>query len=306
MNKNILVTGGSGFIGSEICLSLKSQGYNVIVYDNFYRNSQANILKKKNIKVIKGDIRKKESLFKIKYKFDSVIHLAAINGTKNFYTNPCEVLEVATKGIFNILDYCKTKKIKNLIIASSSEVYNIPNMIPTDENEPIKIPDVYNPRFSYSAGKIISEIAGINYGKKYFKKLIIFRPHNVYGRNMGNEHVIPEFINKISNSKKSIKIIGSGREKRSFIHIQDFISAFNLIMHKGKHLGIYNIGTSEMVTMNHILKKLMLIMNKKIKVIKTKGHSGSTKLRCPNISKIKKLGFKQKYDLSSGLREILE
>ena len=198
------------------------------------------------------------------------------------------------------------KKIKNLIIASSSEVYNIPNKIPTDENEPIKIPDVYNPRFSYSAGKIISEIAGINYGKKYFKKLIIFRPHNVYGRNMGNEHVIPEFINKISNSKKSIKIIGSGREKRSFIHIQDFISAFNLIMHKGKHLGIYNIGTSEMVTMNHILKKLMLIMNKKIKVIKTKGHSGSTKLRCPNISKIKKLGFKQKYDLSSGLREILE
>lgn len=302
--KNILITGGTGFIGSEISISLKKQGYNVVIFDNFYRNTQKKKITNNNISIIKGDIRKIESLNKIKKKFDTVIHLAAINGTKNFYSKPCEVIEVATKGIFNILDFCLKKKIKNLIIASSSEVYNIPSRIPTKEDESIKIPNVHNPRFSYSAGKIISEIAGINYGKKFFNKMIIFRPHNVYGKNMGEDHVIPELIKKIKKSK-NVEIIGTGREKRSFIYIDDFISAFNLMIHKGKHLEIYNIGTSEMISINQLVGKLKQIMNKKIQIKKTNGHLGSTSLRCPDITKIKKLGFKQKYNLTRGLEKII-
>lgn len=305
MKKNILVTGGTGFIGSEISLSLHNQGYNVFVFDNFYRNSQLKLLRKNKINVIKGDIRNYSSLNKIKYKINIVIHLAAINGTKNFYDKPCEVLEVASKGIFNILDFCISRKIKNLIIASSSEVYNLPKKIPTKENEPIKIPDIYNPRFSYSTGKILSEIAGINYGRKYFKKLIIFRPHNVYGKNMGKDHVIPELINKIKKSHSNLKIYGSGNEKRSFIHIKDFISAFNIILHQGKHLELYNIGSSDVVTINTLAKKLMTQMNKKLKIVKIKGHIGSTKIRCPDISKIKKLGFNLKYNLDNGIKEVL-
>ena len=65
----------------------------------------------------------------------------------------------------------------------------------------LKIPDIYNPRYSYGGGKILTELIGINYGRKYFKKLIIFRPHNVYGPDMGNEHVIPELINRFKNLK---------------------------------------------------------------------------------------------------------
>ena len=76
---------------------------------------------------------------------------------------------------------------------------------------------------------------GIHYGKKYFKKLIIFRPHNVYGPDMGNEHVIPEIINKFKSLKgKSLKIQGSGNEIRSFIYIDDFVQAFDLLLKKGK------------------------------------------------------------------------
>ena len=89
------------------------------------------------------------------------------------------------------------------------------------------IPNPFNPRYSYSAGKIITEIMGINYAK-FFKKLIIIRPHNVYGPNMGKEHVIPEIImkfNKLKN-KKIVKIIGDGTETRSFIYISDFVDAF--------------------------------------------------------------------------------
>ena len=96
------------------------------------------------------------------------------------------------------MEACIKNKIKEIFLASSSEVYQTPIKIPTDEKEILKIPDVYNPRYSYGGGKILTELMGINYGKKYFKKMIIFRPHNVYGQDMGNEHVIPEFINKIS------------------------------------------------------------------------------------------------------------
>ena len=84
--------------------------------------------------------------------------------------------------------------------------------------------------------KIFCELMAANYGKKYFKKMIIFRPHNVYGPNMGNEHVVPEFINKLKNKKNkkvNFKIKGTGKEKRSFIYIDDFADAF-MIMLKGK------------------------------------------------------------------------
>ena len=85
-----------------------------------------------------------------------------------------------------------------------------------------------NPRFSYAGGKIFTELMGINFGK-YFKKLIIFRPHNVYGKDMGNDHVIPEFINRFKKlkNKKKFSIQGTGNEIRSFIHIEDFIDGFD-------------------------------------------------------------------------------
>lgn len=149
---------------------------------------------------------------------------------------PIHVFNVGIKGIFNILEICNDYKIKNFFLASSSEVYQTPNKIPTSENEMLKVPDVYNPRYSYGAGKIISEMLSLYYGKKFFKKMIIFRPHNVYGEDMGHEHVIPELINKALKNKKNkyIKIKGKGKEIRSFIYINDFMQAFDLIFRKEK------------------------------------------------------------------------
>ena len=195
---------------------------------------------------------------------------------------------------------------KELYLASSSEVYQTPDKIPTDETEPLRIPDIFNPRHSYGGGKILTELMGIHYGKKYFKKLIIFRPHNVYGPDMGNEHVVPEFLNRFKRLKKDkFKIQGTGKEIRSFIYIEDFLRAFSLILNKGKHLNIYNIGTSEKVKIKDLAYKLSKIFNKKIVLKKTSLLAGGTKIRVPNISKIKSLGFQQKYNLKKGLLETL-
>ena len=306
--KHFFVTGGTGFIGSAICELLVNKGHKVTIYDDNSRGSLRRVTHiKKKIKIVKGDIRNYEQLNKAMNNVDVVIHLAYINGTKFFYTKPVLILDIAIKGIINILQLCIKKKIKEIYLASSSEVYQTPGKIPTDEKESLKIPDIYNPRYSYGGGKILTELMGVHFGKKYFKKLIIFRPHNVYGPNMGYEHVIPEFIKRFKNLKsKKFKIQGTGNEVRSFIYIDDFISAFNLILNKGKHLNIYNIGTSEKIKIKYLANKLSKLFNKKIKLKRTSGKKGGTKIRLPDIKKIMKLGFRQKISLTKGLRKIIK
>ena len=305
--KTFLVTGGTGFIGSNICKLLIKKKYRVKIFDNNLRGDLNNIKKiKKKIKFIKGDIRNIDALIRASRNTDAVIHLAYINGTKYFYTKPVLVLDVAVKGIINVIEACMKNGIKELYLASSSEVYQTPNKIPTDEHESLKIPNIFNPRYSYGGGKILTELMGIHYGKKYFKKMIIFRPHNVYGPNMGYEHVIPEFIKRFKSlKKKKFKIQGTGNEIRSFIYIEDFIAAFNTILNRGKHLNIYNIGTNEKIKIKDLAHKLSKIFNKKIILKKTLLTKGSTKIRVPNIRKITSLGFKPRFNLSKGLRKTL-
>ena len=305
--KTFLVTGGTGFIGSNICKLLIKKKYRVKIFDNNLRGDLNNIKKiKKKIKFIKGDIRNSDALIRASRNTDAVIHLAYINGTKYFYTKPVLVLDVAVKGIINVIEACMKNGIKELYLASSSEVYQTPNKIPTDEHESLKIPNIFNPRYSYGGGKILTELMGIHYGKKYFKKMIIFRPHNVYGPNMGYEHVIPEFIKRFKSlKKKKFKIQGTGNEIRSFIYIEDFIAAFNTILNRGKHLNIYNIGTNEKIKIKDLAHKLSKIFNKKIILKKTLLTKGSTKIRVPDIRKITSLGFKPRFNLSKGLRKTL-
>ena len=113
--KHFLVTGGTGFIGSSICQMLIENGHKVTIFDN---NSRGNLGKiysiKKKIKFIKGDIRNYKKLNKAALKVDSIIHLAYVNGTKYFYSNPTLVLDIAIKGIVNIFEVCKKNKIREL------------------------------------------------------------------------------------------------------------------------------------------------------------------------------------------------
>ena len=307
--KNFLITGGTGFIGSAITKYLIKNKYKVSVFDNNSRGKLNRLHEVANKFVfINGDIRNIKKVSAACKNKDVVIHLAYVNGTETFYKKPIEILDIAVKGIINVIESCIKNKIKELYIASSSEVYQTPFTIPTKESEMLKIPDIYNPRYSYGGGKIISELLGIHYGKKFFKKLVIFRPHNVYGSDMGNEHVIPQFINrmkKINKNKRNFDIMGTGKEIRSFIHINDFINAFSLILRKAKHLEIYNIGTEEKIRINKLALLISKLMNKKIFIKRKKIAKGSTRMRCPDITKIKKIGFVKRISLKKGLENII-
>ncbi len=312
--KRYLVTGGTGFIGSALVRRLLEEGNQVRVLDSDLRG---NPLRLKDvlsrIEIIKGDIREPEVVRSAVKGVGVVCHLAYLNGTEFFYTKPELVLEIGVKGMVNVLDACIKQGVRELIVASSSEVYQTPPKIPTDETVPLSIPDPLNPRYSYGGGKIISELMAINYGRKYFDRVVIFRPHNVYGPDMGWEHVIPQLALRMrelcqKNKDKEIRfpIQGSGEETRAFIFIDDFIAGLMLVINNGEHLGIYNIGTMEEVSIKKVAIEVGSYFGKEIIVVPGKLAEGGTLHRCPDISKLKKLGFTPQVSFSQGLRQAID
>ena len=193
MKRKFLVTGGTGFLGAGLVKKLLKEGHQVSVLDNDSRGRKSRLDKElSNIEVVIGDIRDPRTVEKAIKGCQSVIHMAYINGTEFFYSKPELVLEVGVRGMLNVLDACKSQKVGDLVLISSSEVYQTPPVIPTPEDVPLVIPDIHNPRYSYGGGKIISELLAINYGRKDFERVVTVRPHNVFGPDMGWEHVIPQ------------------------------------------------------------------------------------------------------------------
>jgi nucleoside-diphosphate-sugar epimerase len=304
-----LVTGGTGFVGSALVRHLLHQGHRVRVLDNDWRGSISRLKDvQSEFESVTADIRNTEAVSKAVKDVDSVCHLAFVNGTKFFYTQPELVLDVGVRGMLNVVDACLKHGVGELILASSSEVYQMPPVIPTDETTPLYIPDILNPRYSYAAGKIISEALAINYGRKYFQRVVIFRPHNVYGPDMGWEHVIPQFALRMrqlcqdnKDERISFSLQGTGKETRSFVFIEDFIAGLDLMLKHGKHMGIYHIGTMEEVTIEALAHQVADYFGRSIEVVPGEPAIGGTPRRCPNIAKLAALGYKPQFPLRKGV-----
>ena len=307
--KKVLVTGGTGFIGSALVKGFLASGAEVRSLDNDSRGSRSKLGEAAGcMELLTGDIRDAGVVREAVKGVDMVCHLAYINGTEFFYTKPELILEVAVKGMMNVLDACIAENVKELILASSSEVYQTPPVIPTDETAPLIVPDVLNPRFSYGGGKIICELLAVNYGRKFFDKVLIFRPHNVYGPDMGREHVIPQFALRMKELFEQqpegivdFPIQGSGDETRAFIYIDDFTQALLRVIETGEHLNIYHIGTDREVTVRELAQTMARCCGREIRVIPGDLLKGSTTRRCPDTRKLKGLGFMPSVTLDQGV-----
>lgn len=311
MNSKVLVTGGTGFIGSNLVKELVDHDYDVTVFDNNFRGRLRNLGEYiEKVRFIEGDIRDPHNLLEASRDKNALFHLAYINGTEFFYKIPETVLEVGVKGAINTLDAAVKNQIGKYVLASSSEVYQQPTRIPTDETERIIIPDVTNPRFSYSGGKIINELMAIHYARRYGFTAIIFRPHNVYGPDMGYEHIIPEVVmrlKKVSNNfqdkEVDLPIQGTGEETRAFCFVKDAVRGIRMCMEQGRSGEIYNVGTSEEISIKEVVRMISDIFSIKTTIIPGKRREGGTTRRCPDISKLASLGYRPEVSLGDGLRE---
>lgn len=307
--KSYLVTGGCGFLGSALVRRLVQEGHRVRVLDN---DSRGEIARLNDIaggfEYVMGDVRDADAVKRAVEGVDSVCHFAFVNGTEFFYTKPNLVLDVAVKGIVNVLEACQRFHVPEFALASSSEVYQDPPVIPTDEAAPLSIPDPLNPRYCYAAGKIISEIMTLNMGRAQFKRLLIIRPHNVYGPAMGWEHVIPQFLlrmhalNGSENGTIAFPIQGDGHQTRSFVFVSDFIDGLMAVLRRGEHMGIYNVGTPEEIAIGELARMVAELYGRRIQIVPSPALLGGAKRRCPDIAKVTALGYQPRFSLREGLK----
>jgi nucleoside-diphosphate-sugar epimerase len=286
----ILVTGGAGFIGSALVKALVGAGEKVRVLDNGFRS-------KPGTNFIFGDIRDFDDVSEAAEGVDAIYHLAFINGTRHFYETPDLVLDVAVRGIINVVSACHVHNVATLMLVSSSEVYQTPPVVPTDETAPMTIPDLFNPRYSYAAGKIISEMMAVHC--KPASRVVIVRPHNIYGPNMGDEHVIPNVVHKILKGE-AIKLWGLA-QTRAFCHIDDAVRG--LMIARDAPGGVYNLGTTEEVTIRDLADRIAALLGREAKIVESEVMDGGALRRCPDISRLAALGYRPRVRLDEGLKE---
>ena len=312
--KKYLITGGAGFIGAHLVKNLLDESNHVSVIDNFYRSVPERIKvfeTNPNFRIFNSDIKNLSAIKPLFDDVDCVYHLAAINGTENFYKIPVEILDVGIYGIRNVLESADFHKVKNVIIASSAEVYQTPAEIPTKEDTILTIPDIKNPRFSYGLSKIVTESYSMNYDFKHGTKVKIFRPHNIYGPDMGFKHVIPQFISTLIQMKKDneSKFVSNGslEATRAFCFISDLIKGLRILEETDITKEIFHIGTNEEIEIEKLIDTLASILSINVSSKTTlDNHIGGTSRRCPDITKMRSLGYSPTTSILKGLEETCE
>jgi nucleoside-diphosphate-sugar epimerase len=310
-----LVTGGAGFIGANLARRLVADGHEVRVLDNMSRGRADRLGGAACETVVPGDIRDAAAVAGAMAGCDSVIHMASVQGTARFYDDPRAVLDTAVRGTLNVLDACEKAGVRELLLVSSSEAYQSPPVIPAPETVPLSVPDPLNPRFSYGGGKIAAELMAIAWARAgILDRLIVVRPHNCYGIHGGYEHVIPQLATRMARLAAEhdgdgpipFPIQGSGDETRAFCHVSDCVDAFALLLEKADPLGIYHVGNPEEVTIKYLVQLIGKHYNKDVEILPGALPEGSPSRRCPDISKMRALGYEPRIPLAQGLGPVLD
>ena len=297
-----LVTGGAGFVGSALVRRLRRDGHEVTVFDRFSRGKSERI--PGDVVALKGDIRDGHAVRQAVRNCDVIWHLAYIQGTQTFYAEPAEVIDVALRGILNVLEGAKGRE---LFLFSSSEVYQKPPHFPTDETVPLSVPDVTNPRYSYGGGKIACELAALAHSEQ-MERTVIVRPHNVIGPDMGEDHVIPQLARRVQELTDNIlHIQGDGRATRCFNYIDDAIDGLMVLWEKAEDRNVYHLGDSrEEIQIADLAHRIAEHYGRSIAIKPSELPQGSPTRRVPDTRKLRGLGYEPRVSFSDALTRTLE
>ena len=306
MKENILVTGGAGFIGSNLAFYLVDKGYGVYVLDNFSTG------KIENLEGFQGEIIEDNmdsfgilENYLTEYKIDYVFHEAAIPSVKKSVDAPHKNVGNNVNSTLNILEAVRLYgKVKKITVASSSSVYGDAVSLPKIETDPI------NPISPYALSKYFTEKLTLHYGMFYNIPAVALRYFNVFGpkqdANSPYSAVIVKFIEKILNDQP-IEIYGDGEQTRDFTYVQDVINANICAMKSDVKCDYFNIANGLRISLNDLIKKLFELMGKKVEVKYLEPRFGDIKHSLASIDKAKKLlNFEPQFDMDKGLKATIE
>jgi UDP-glucose 4-epimerase len=295
----ILVTGASGLLGTEICRQLKQdEGMEVWAVDNHSRSTTVPDCDH----FLELDLTNGVNFEQLPKDFDYIYHYAAINGTKNFYERPNQVMWTNMCTDFNMFEFAMLCKdtLKKFVYASSSEVVSDDPQTPVKENLDIAIRGIHNPRWSYRLPKICSENFLTNSEIPY----VIFRYFNVYGAGSKAGHFLADQIAKIKSGV--FEVVGP-EETRSFCHVEDAVRA-SIHCSRAVERTLINIGNDREITIMEAAQTIATAMGHTNPVwITTPGKAGSTPNRRPDIGKLR--GVLKDYRprrFEDGVKEIID
>jgi nucleoside-diphosphate-sugar epimerase len=302
-----LITGGAGFIGSALTRALAAAGHELVVLDDFSR-SRPERLAGVACRIVHADVRDSGAVAMAAHGCEAIIHLAYLQGTQTFYAEPRQVLDVAVRGMSAVLAACEFAGIGELILASSSEVYQTAP-VPTAETVPLTVPDPLNPRYSYGGGKIACELMALAWQRAgVLDRVVIVRPHNIIGPDMGREHVIPQFAIRMNRARFTpadqvieFPIQGTGEETRSFCHIDDCVRQLQLLLDHDDS-GIYHLGTADERSIAEVAHAVADCYHREIKVVGGALPTGSPPRRLPDLAKITALGYRPRVEFDQAIR----
>lgn len=315
-NKNILVTGGAGFIGSNLCEALINLGNKVTCLDNFATGKRENItelLKNKNFVLIEGDIRNLEDCQKAVAGNDYILHQAALGSVPRSINDPITTNAVNIGGFVNMLVAAKEAKVKRFVYAASSSTYGDSTALPKIEE------NIGKPLSPYAVTKLVNELYADVFHKTYGIDTIGLRYFNVFGRrqdpNGAYAAAIPKFVMQLMKYESPV-INGDGTHSRDFTYIDNVIQANLLALsteNKEALNQVYNVAYGERTTLNDLMTSLMKHLSKydkkigEVKVTYGPERFGDVPHSQASIEKAKKyLGYRPECDLDKGLEKFID
>ena len=302
-----MITGAAGFIGSHLTDVLLKNNNFLILIDNFndyYSGKEEqleeitkNYQNKKDFILFREDLTNKSLYKKVNYEIEYIFHLAAQAGVRYSINHAAEVSKNNIISTLNIFEYAlKINTIQKIVYASSSSVYGNPIYTPVDENHP------KNPISPYAVSKLCGEIYANYYYQEYNLPITSLRFYTVYGPRGRPDMAIRKFFNLMLKNKE-ISIYGNGEQLRDFTYISDIINGLILACEKDASNGeIFNLGCSNPISINDLVKKMYKITNKLKKVKYIDKQQGDVDITYSNIEKASKiLKFNPKVEIDEGL-----
>ena len=301
--KRIFVTGGAGFIGSELCAKLLEKGNEVTCFDNFSSGNEefiAGIRSNPKFTVVKGDMLKVRELRNALRGCETVIHLAAIPDVRLGQSDTNVHFEQNVVATYNLLEAMKSQKKKELVFASSSVVYGVAKVMPTPED--------YGPLLPvslYGASKLACEALISAYADNFKMTAVMMRYANVIGRHAHG--VTRDFKKKLEANPAELEILGDGTQTKSYLHLSDCVSGTILAAEKTES-GVepYNLGSEDRLnvrTIADIVSGEMGLSNVNYKFTGKQAWAGDIKVMLLSVEKIKKLGWKPTLNSEQAVRK---